>query len=59
MIINKKLTRHNINDPINKSIKIENNIEKSVRYVNEGYVSPYILFVVKHIIKHTSINKKY
>jgi hypothetical protein len=55
----KKLTRHNINNYFNKSIKIENSIEKSVKYVREGYVSPYVLFVVKHIIKHTNTNKKY
>ena len=59
MITNNKLTRHNINDLINKSEKIDNNIEKSVRYAREGYVSPYVLFVVKRIIKHTKVSKKY
>ena len=58
-MITNKLTRHDINESINKSIKIENNIEKSVRYAREGFVSPYVIFVVKHIIKHTKISKKY
>lgn len=58
MITNNK-SRHNINDSTNKSIKVENNIEKSVKCAREGYVSPYVLFVVKRIIKHTNISKKY
>jgi hypothetical protein len=59
MITNNKLTRHSINDSINKSEKIENKIEKSVKYAREGYISPYVLFVVKRIIKHTKVSKKY